>query len=170
MEVRKKFAYGSRSDYFAHKNCIGFIRRGKGNPESGPNRGGCAVLITNADAPEQQRRYVLLASSRGYHAEEKWCSHDGAGSDGTEPGGGAPSHTIRMNVGSVGFLLLLQPRAFPDRGLNPSTRRHASLSHRKTQVRSTASTSCLAVRKGLCRSMAVAGVRLPVHSAGCKFG
>ena len=108
MDARRKYAYGARREYFQEANCIGFARRGDGKHP------GCAVLISNADAPEQQRRYVLLASSRGYHAQGKWCSHDGADSDGTEPGGGAPSHTIRMNVGSVGFLLLLQPRAFPD--------------------------------------------------------
>ncbi|EJF64974.1 alpha amylase [Dichomitus squalens LYAD-421 SS1] len=69
MEIRKKFAYGARSDYFAHKNCIGFVRKGK--PGSGSGHGGCAVLISNADVPEQHGRY-----------------------------GAVLSHTIRMNVGS----------------------------------------------------------------------
>ena len=46
MEVRKKFAYGERSDYFHHANCIGFVRKGNA---AGP---GCAVLVSNAEPKE----------------------------------------------------------------------------------------------------------------------
>ena len=46
MEVRKKFAYGERTDYFHHANCIGFVRKGNA---AGP---GCAVLVSNAEPKE----------------------------------------------------------------------------------------------------------------------
>ncbi|KAI9060672.1 glycoside hydrolase family 13 protein [Trametes sanguinea] len=65
MEARKKFAYGGRTDYFQELNCIGFLRKGDAK------RGGCAVLISNADCPEEQQRSV-----------------------------DTPMHTIRMDVGT----------------------------------------------------------------------
>ncbi|KAH9903005.1 alpha amylase [Cubamyces lactineus] len=66
MDVRRKFAYGQRADYFQQMNCIGFLRKGDGS------RGGCAVLVSNADCLEKQ---------------------EGAGA------GQTPTHTIRMDVG-----------------------------------------------------------------------
>ncbi|KAI0661707.1 alpha amylase [Cubamyces menziesii] len=66
MDARRKFAYGQRTDYFQQVNCVGFLRKGDGS------RGGCAVLVSNADCPEKQ---------------------EGAGA------GQTPTHTIRMDVG-----------------------------------------------------------------------
>ena len=48
MDARRKFAYGQRTDYFQQVNCVGFLRKGDGS------RGGCAVLVSNADCPEKQ--------------------------------------------------------------------------------------------------------------------
>lgn len=42
MRARKKFAYGLQTDYFLHRNCIGFVREGDSTHQ------GCAVLISNA--------------------------------------------------------------------------------------------------------------------------
>ncbi|KAI8980163.1 alpha amylase [Trametes punicea] len=63
MDARKKYAYGARTDYFQEMNCVGFLRKGDSR------RGGCAVLVSNADCPGKQD-------------------------------GQAPTHTIRMHVGS----------------------------------------------------------------------
>ncbi|KAL1949454.1 hypothetical protein VTO73DRAFT_8335 [Trametes versicolor] len=52
MDVRRKFAYGSRADYFQEANCVGFARRG--DVRRGDARGSCAVLISNADRPSGQ--------------------------------------------------------------------------------------------------------------------
>jgi len=41
MHVRKEFAYGRTVDYFAHRNCIGFVRLGD---DQGP---GCVVAVSN---------------------------------------------------------------------------------------------------------------------------
>lgn len=80
MEARKKFAYGARTDYFTHPNCVGFVRHG--NPERDIGQGGCAVLLSNADSdlPEKQERCVLpdcahipLYANFQYRG---WCSHD----------------------------------------------------------------------------------------------
>ncbi|PIL35604.1 hypothetical protein GSI_02332 [Ganoderma sinense ZZ0214-1] len=78
MEARKNFAYGARTDYFMHQNCIGFVRRGDREPGTGHGHGGCAVLISNADSglPEQQESGPPVATSA------------------------VPVHTLRMNVGS----------------------------------------------------------------------
>ena len=43
IEARKLFAYGQTEDYFADKNCIGFVRMGDGT------HSGCAVLMSNRD-------------------------------------------------------------------------------------------------------------------------
>ncbi|KAF8233221.1 glycoside hydrolase family 13 protein [Tricholoma matsutake] len=43
IEVRKLFAYGQTQDYFADKNCIGFVRTGDAT------HAGCAVLISNKE-------------------------------------------------------------------------------------------------------------------------
>ncbi|KAM5535962.1 hypothetical protein V8D89_010402 [Ganoderma adspersum] len=78
MEARKKFAYGERTDYFSHSNCIGFVRRGDAEPAGGHGHAGCAVLISNADSdlPKQQESGATVATSA------------------------VPVHTLRMNVGS----------------------------------------------------------------------
>ncbi|KAI0367737.1 alpha amylase [Pilatotrama ljubarskyi] len=67
MDVRKKFAYGPRVNYFQEVNCIGFVRKGDGH-----KRGGCAVLISNADDPSKQESVNA---------------------------GQTPVHTIRMDIG-----------------------------------------------------------------------
>ncbi|KAI1797146.1 alpha amylase [Ganoderma leucocontextum] len=74
MTARKKFAYGARTDYFSHPNCIGFVRQG--DPGSGTGRGGCAVLLSNADVPEEQESDAAVTTSA------------------------VPVHTLRINVGS----------------------------------------------------------------------
>lgn len=76
MEARKNFAYGARTDYFSHPNCVGLVRRG--DPKSSAGHGGCAVLVSNADTglPEDQESGGAVATSA------------------------VPVHTLRMNVGS----------------------------------------------------------------------
>ncbi|KAI0775233.1 alpha amylase [Trametes elegans] len=49
MDARRKYAYGPHREYFQEANCIGFARRGDGKHP------GCAVLISNADAPAGQK-------------------------------------------------------------------------------------------------------------------
>jgi len=44
MEARKKFAYGPTTDYFAEKNCIGFVRQGDATHQ------GCAVILSNKES------------------------------------------------------------------------------------------------------------------------
>lgn len=56
MALRKTHAYGPVKDYFHDKNCIGFVRTG----ENG--RGGCAVVISNAD-PKTQYVFLLVSAS-----------------------------------------------------------------------------------------------------------
>nr|BAW15172.1 alpha-amylase [Pholiota microspora] len=41
--ARKKFAYGATEDYFAHPNCIGFVRKGDATHT------GCAVILSNKE-------------------------------------------------------------------------------------------------------------------------
>ncbi|EIW84269.1 glycoside hydrolase family 13 protein [Coniophora puteana RWD-64-598 SS2] len=41
LTARKLYAYGETVDYFLHKNCVGFVRRGSSS------RPGCAVIISN---------------------------------------------------------------------------------------------------------------------------
>lgn len=42
MEIRRDHAYGPRTDYFAQRNCIGFVREGDAV------HSGCVVLLSNA--------------------------------------------------------------------------------------------------------------------------
>ncbi|KAH7915609.1 glycoside hydrolase family 13 protein [Hygrophoropsis aurantiaca] len=43
LAVRKSFAYGPTTDYFKHRNCIGFVRMGNAHYP------GCAVVISNGE-------------------------------------------------------------------------------------------------------------------------
>lgn len=52
LEVRKKHAYGEIKDYFVHKNCIGFVRKGDSQHR------GCVVVISNGGS---KNRYAALS-------------------------------------------------------------------------------------------------------------
>lgn len=43
IEARRKFAYGPTVDYFAEKNCIGFVRKGDATHQ------GCAIILSNKE-------------------------------------------------------------------------------------------------------------------------
>jgi hypothetical protein len=54
MHVRKQFGYGRTVDYFAYRNCIGFVRLGD---DEGP---GCVVAVSNGIGLRRYGYYVLL--------------------------------------------------------------------------------------------------------------
>ena len=66
LAARRRFAYGTRTDYFEQHNCIGFVRAGsrldigEGKQERG--RPGCVVLVSNA---ERWRVIPTLAGKKG---------------------------------------------------------------------------------------------------------
>ena len=65
LAARKHFAYGPRTDYFAERNCIGFVRAGTHAAEGRQRRPGCAVLISNAT-----RRAKAPASTQELEVED----------------------------------------------------------------------------------------------------
>lgn len=83
IEARKLFAYGPTKDYFQDRNCIGFVRMGNSNHETG-----CAVVISNA---LMTRRWAIRHGLRGIICLSV-IQHASAG---------AELHRVRMNVGRV---------------------------------------------------------------------
>ncbi|OJT11484.1 hypothetical protein TRAPUB_12036 [Trametes pubescens] len=95
MDVRRKFAYGSRADYFLEANCVGFARRGDVGRGEGIARGSCAVLISNAECPSGQERCVWLIFFRDRDGQVLMDVRSGdADAEPTE----VPVHEIRMDM------------------------------------------------------------------------
>jgi len=53
IDVRKRFAYGPKEDYFQDRHCIGFVRKG----DSGHR--GCAVVLSNQSPVERDDTHMI---------------------------------------------------------------------------------------------------------------